>query len=104
MHGMQGNFHQIPCNELLAVQGVQGTVRECLFESNVADFGGAIFRGSTSGDIIGSVFTSNKASKIGGAIYDSHAKACVCLDSCSGNSLHAQMPWGNSISTAWREV
>lgn len=74
------------------MQGVQGTVRECLFESNVADFGGAIFRGSTTGDITGSVFSSNKATKIGGAIYDSHAKvrahtvSCIemvaCMHSC----------------------
>ncbi len=49
-------------------------MRECVFQANVADFGGAVFRGSTNGDITGSVFVDNKAKTIGGAIYDSHAK------------------------------
>lgn len=56
------------------MQGVVGTVKQCLFDTNLADFGGAIFRGSTNGDISGNVFSSNKAVRIGGAIYDSHAK------------------------------
>ncbi|KAK9919042.1 hypothetical protein WJX75_008926 [Coccomyxa subellipsoidea] len=77
----------------LYLQGVQGNVRECLFESNVADFGGAIFRGSTTGDIIGSVFSSNKATKIGGAIYDSHAKGDITTSTFQGNSA----PKGKAI-------
>ncbi len=56
------------------MQGVVGTVKQCLFDSNLADFGGGIFRGSTNGDISGNVFQTNKAVRIGGAIYDSHAK------------------------------
>ncbi len=55
-------------------QGTQGSVRDCLFNANVADFGGAVFRGSTTGDIAGCVFVSNRASKIGGAVYDSHVQ------------------------------
>ncbi|BDA46795.1 hypothetical protein COCOBI_09-2480 [Coccomyxa sp. Obi] len=77
----------------LYLQGVQGTVRECLFESNVAEFGGAIFRGSTTGDISGSVFNSNKATKIGGAIYDSHAKGDITTSTFQSNSA----PKGKAI-------
>ena len=58
----------------LALQGVTGTIKQCLFESNLADFGGAIFRGSANGVISGNVFNTNRATRIGGAIYDSHAK------------------------------
>ena len=58
-------------------QGTQGKVRQCLFQGNDADYGGAVFRGSATGDISGCVFLSNKASKIGGAIYDSHVQVRV---------------------------
>jgi hypothetical protein len=62
-----------------AAQGVQGDIRQCLFQANEADFGGAIFRGSTNGNILGSVFLDNRAKSIGGAIYDSHAQVCPPL-------------------------
>ena len=51
-----------------------GTVKQCLFDSNLADFGGGIFRGSANGEISGNVFQNNRALRIGGAIYDSHAQ------------------------------
>ena len=66
----------LPCSDvmLVAVQGVVATVKQCLFDTNLADFGGGIFRGSTNGDISGNVFQNNRAVKIGGAIYDSHSQ------------------------------
>ena len=54
-------------------------MKQCLFDENTADYGGAIFRGSTDGNIIGNVFETNKATRIGGAIYDSHAKVCLSM-------------------------
>ena len=78
------------------LQGTQGKVRQCLFQDNVAEYGGAVFRGSTTGNINGCVFLSNKASKIGGAIYDSHVQARVLLipSFCSSASHdHACMLW-----------
>lgn len=56
------------------MQGVVATVKQCLFDANLADFGGGIFRGSTNGDISGNVFQNNRAVRIGGAIYDSHSQ------------------------------
>lgn len=56
-------------------------MKQCLFEENTAVFGGAIFRGSTDGDIIGNAFEANNATRLGGAIYDSHAKVCLALRS-----------------------
>ena len=50
------------------------TVKQCLFDTNLADFGGGIFRGSANGDISGNVFQNNRAIRIGGAIYDSHSQ------------------------------
>ncbi len=66
----------------MALQGVTGTIKQCLFESNLADFGGAIFRGSANGVILGNVFNTNRATRIGGAIYDSHAKVCPEVIHC----------------------
>lgn len=60
-------------------QGTQGSVRDCLFNANSAEFGGAVFRGSATGDIADCVFVSNRASKIGGAVYDSHVQVRVRL-------------------------
>lgn len=57
-------------------------MKQCLFDENAADYGGAIFRGSTDGNIIGNVFEANKATRIGGAIYDSHAKVCLARGNC----------------------
>ena len=66
----------------MGLQGVTGTIKQCLFESNLADFGGAIFRGSANGVISGNVFNTNRATRIGGAIYDSHAKVCPAALQC----------------------
>jgi hypothetical protein len=73
-------------------QGTQGKVRECLFNGNMAEFGGALFRGSTTGDVVGCVFLSNKASKIGGAIYDSHVQACPLPASMPYASFNSSKP------------
>ncbi len=68
------------------------TVKQCLFDTNLADFGGGVFRGSTDGDISGNVFQNNRAIKIGGAIYDSHSQVCpadaISVLSCTFPVLH----------------
>ena len=73
----------VQSGQLRVAQGTQGSVRDCLFNGNAADYGGAVFRGSTTGDISDCVFVSNRASKIGGAVYDSHVQVCSHAPSVS---------------------
>lgn len=53
-------------------QGTTGNVHDCEFDGNVAVDGGAVFRGSSNGNLAGSVFNNNTARQNGGAVYDSH--------------------------------
>ena len=55
-------------------QGTTGNVHDCEFDRNTANAGGAIFRGSSNGNIAGSVFRNNTAQQYGGAVYDSHVQ------------------------------
>jgi hypothetical protein len=51
---------------------VVGDIHDSVFEFNAAAFGGAIFRGSTTGNLLDSTFTGNAAKSFGGGVYDSH--------------------------------
>ena len=52
-------------------------MHDCEFDRNTANAGGAIFRGSSNGNIAGSVFRNNTAQQYGGAVYDSHVQVCM---------------------------
>ena len=55
------------------MQDIKGTIATSIFEGNqAATFGGAIFRGTSQGDIHSCQFSGNSAMRSGAAIYDSH--------------------------------
>ena len=49
-------------------------MHDCEFDRNAAQTGGAVFRGSSNGNLAGSVFRNNTAQQYGGAVYDSHVQ------------------------------
>ena len=49
-------------------------MHDCEFDGNAALDGGAVFRGSSSGNVAGSLFRNNTAREFGGAVYDSHVQ------------------------------
>ena len=69
----------------LYLQGVVGDVHHCVVENNAAAFGGAVFRGSSTGNIMDSTFTGNKARSFGGGVYDSHVAGDIAGNKFSGN-------------------
>ena len=93
-----GTLQSFGLTVTVRMQGVVATVKQCLFDTNLADFGGGIFRGSANGDISGNVFQNNRAVKIGGAIYDSHsqvgpAPAMSVLSQCGVQPHCAGQSW-----------
>ncbi|KAK9799725.1 hypothetical protein WJX73_004551 [Symbiochloris irregularis] len=68
------------------MQGVTGTISDCVFERNaVSQFGGAVFRGTSKGDLYGCEFTGNTAVRSGAVIYDSHCVGDIGLNVFSNN-------------------
>jgi hypothetical protein len=64
------------------------TVRDCIFSSNSAELGGAIYSSVSDGtlDVRGSTFLGNVASDSGGAIYNEFSTVTIQESTLSGNS------------------
>ena len=69
----------------LYLQGVVGDIRGCVFENNAASFGGGVFRGSSTGNLVDSTFKGNRAKSFGGGLYDSHVSGDVAGCKFTGN-------------------
>lgn len=74
----ESDIRKLTCNNrkiwLFGQQNSAGDITSSYFANNNATFGGAIFRGTSSGNVDNNVFNANSASSDGGAIYDSHVK------------------------------
>lgn len=62
-----------------------GDIRGCVFENNAASFGGGVFRGSSTGNLVDSTFKGNRAKSFGGGLYDSHVSGDVAGNKFTGN-------------------
>lgn len=62
-----------------------GDIKGCVFESNAASFGGGVFRGSSTGNLVDSTFKGNRAKSFGGGLYDSHVSGDVAGCKFTGN-------------------
>lgn len=62
-----------------------GDIKGCVFENNAATFGGGVFRGSSTGNLVDSTFKGNRAKSFGGGLYDSHVSGDVAGCKFSGN-------------------
>ena len=62
-----------------------GDIKGCVFENNAASFGGGVFRGSSTGNLVDSTFKGNRAKSFGGGLYDSHVAGDVAGCKFSGN-------------------
>ena len=62
-----------------------GDIKGCVFENNAASFGGGVFRGSSTGNLVDSTFKGNRAKSFGGGLYDSHVSGDVAGCKFTGN-------------------
>ena len=62
-----------------------GDIKGCVFENNAASFGGGVFRGASTGNLVDSTFKGNRAKSFGGGLYDSHVSGDVAGCKFSGN-------------------